>query len=132
MNGIIQYHDYTRPPFPDPRARVIWQNHSVKMVSRSFTRRNSRCVKNESEVSQIKRDHVNIRRDVRRNRWKLQLFYNIVNKNTPNYLCTLISSTIQSTSVYPLRNGNDIILHYCRLSSTSDSFIPFTINMWNS
>jgi hypothetical protein len=26
---------------------------------------------------------------VRRKRRKLQLFYNIVNKNTPNYLCTL-------------------------------------------
>ena len=27
---------------------------------------------------------------VRRKRRKLQFFYNIVNKNTPNYLCTLI------------------------------------------
>ena len=39
---------------------------------------------------------------------------------------------IQSTSVYPLRNGNDIILPFCRLSATSDSFIPSTIKMWNS
>ena len=45
---------------------------------------------------------------VRRKRRKLQLFYNIVNKNTPNYLCTLIPPTIQSISVYPLRNWNDI------------------------
>jgi hypothetical protein len=59
-------------------------------------------------------------------------FYNIVNTNTPNYLCTLIPPTIQSTSVYPLRNGNDIILPFCWLSSTSDSFIPSTIKMWNS
>jgi hypothetical protein len=34
--------------------------------------------------------------------------------------------------VYPLRNGNDIILPFCRLSSTSDSVIPSTIKMWNS
>jgi hypothetical protein len=54
-------------------------------------------------------------------------FYNIVNKNTPNYLCTLILPTIQSTSVYPLRNGNYIILPFYILSSTSDSFIPSTI-----
>ena len=59
------------------------------------------------------------------------VFYNIVNKNTPNYLCTLIPPTIQSTSVYPLRNGNDIILPFCRLSSTRDSFILSTIKMWN-
>ena len=34
--------------------------------------------------------------------------------------------------MYPLRNGNDIILPFCRLSSTSDSVIPSTIKMWNS
>jgi hypothetical protein len=68
---------------------------------------------------------------VRRKRKKLQLLYSIVNKNTPNYLCTLIPPTMQSTSVYPLRNGNYIILPFCRLSSTSNSFIPSTINMWN-
>jgi hypothetical protein len=39
---------------------------------------------------------------------------------------------MQSTSVYPLRNGNDIILPFCRLSSARDSFIPSTIQMWNS
>jgi hypothetical protein len=64
--------------------------------------------------------------------WELlsaRRFYNIVNKNTPNYLSTLIPPTIQRTSVYPLRNGNDIILPFCRLSSTSDSFIPSTIKM---
>jgi hypothetical protein len=38
---------------------------------------------------------------MRRKRRKLQLFYNIVNKNTPNYLCTLIPPTMQITSVYP-------------------------------
>ena len=69
---------------------------------------------------------------MRRKRRKLQLFYNIVNKNTPNYLCTLIPPTMQSTSVYPLRNWNDIILPFCRPSSTRDSFIPSTIKMWNS
>ena len=35
----------------------------------------------------------------RRKRRNLQLFYNRVNKNTPNYLCTLIPPTIQRTSV---------------------------------
>ena len=69
---------------------------------------------------------------VRRKRRKLQFFYNIVNKNTPNYLCSLIPPTMQSTSVYPLINWNDIILPFCRPSSTRDSFIPSTIKMWNS
>ena len=39
---------------------------------------------------------------------------------------------MQSTSVYLLRNWNDIILPFCRLSSTRDSFIHSTIKMWNT
>jgi hypothetical protein len=48
------------------------------------------------------------------------------------YLCGLIPPTIQSTTVYPLRNGSDIIIPICRLSITYDSFIPSTIRQWNS
>ena len=50
--------------------------------------------------------------------------YYIISKNgsTPPYLLDLISPTIQSTTIYPLRNGNDIIAPFCRLSLTRDSF----------
>ena len=68
----------------------------------------------------------------RRRRRKLQMFYNIQNENAPQYLCKLIPPTIQSTTIYPLRNGNDIIVPYCRLSLTNHSFIPSTIRQWNS
>ena len=67
----------------------------------------------------------------RRNRRKLQIFYNINNKIAPRFLCDLIPPTIQSTTVYPLRNGEDIILPFCRLSLTNESFIPSTIREWN-
>ena len=63
----------------------------------------------------------------RRKRRKLQMFYNIQNNNAPMYLCDLIPPSIQSTTVYPLRNGSDIIMPFCRLSNTYDSFIPSTI-----
>ena len=68
----------------------------------------------------------------RRKRRKLQMFYNIQNNNAPMYLCDLIPPSIQSTTVYPLRNGSDIIMPFCRLSNTYDSFIPSTIRQWNS
>jgi hypothetical protein len=48
------------------------------------------------------------------------------------YLCDIIPPTIQRTTVYPLRNGSDIIIPFCRLSITCDSFIPSTIHQWNS
>ena len=60
----------------------------------------------------------------RRKRRKLQMLYNIQNNNEPSYLCDLIPPTIQITTVYPLRNGSDIIIPFCRLSITCDSFIP--------
>jgi hypothetical protein len=41
-------------------------------------------------------------------------------------------STIQSTTVYQLRNGEDIIIPFCRLSITNDSYIPSTIRQWNN
>ena len=60
------------------------------------------------------------------------MFYNVQNNNAPRYLCDLIPPTIQSTTVYPLRNGSDIIIPFCRLSITYESFIPSTICQWNS
>ena len=68
---------------------------------------------------------------VRRNRRKLQMFHSMVNNTAPVYLCNLLPPTIQSTTVYPLRNGSDIIVPFCRLSLTRDSYIPSTIRKWN-
>ena len=68
----------------------------------------------------------------RRNCRKLQLFYNIQNGYTPHFLENLIPPKIQSTTVYPLRNGNDIIVPFCRLSLTQNSFIPSTVRQWNN
>ena len=48
------------------------------------------------------------------------------------YLCDLIPPSIQSTTVYPLRNGSDIIMPFGRLLNAYDSGIPSTIRQWNS
>jgi hypothetical protein len=72
------------------------------------------------------------RLEERRTRRKLQLFCNIQNGSTHPYLLDLIPPTIQSTTIYPLRNGNDIIVPFCRLSLTKDSFVPATVRKWNS
>jgi hypothetical protein len=46
----------------------------------------------------------------------------IYNGLAPQYLYDLIPPTIQSTTIYPLRNGSDLIVPFCRLSSTNSSF----------
>ena len=35
-------------------------------------------------------------------------------------------------TIYPLRNGNDIIVPFCRLSLTRDSFVSATVREWNN
>ena len=67
----------------------------------------------------------------RRHNRKLQLFYNIKNGHAPNYLRELIPPIVQSTTIYPLRNGSDLIIPFCRLSITTESFIPSTVKLWN-
>ena len=33
--------------------------------------------------------------------------------------------------IYPLRNGSDLIIPFCSLSITTESFIPSTVKLWN-
>jgi hypothetical protein len=49
----------------------------------------------------------------------------------PEYLRHLVPPTIQSTTIYPLRNGDHLIVPFCRLSITNSSFIPSTVKEWN-
>ncbi len=67
----------------------------------------------------------------RRYRRKLQLFFNIKCGMAPEYLRHLVPPTIQSTTIYPLRNGDNLIVPFCRLSITNSSFIPSTVKEWN-
>ena len=38
---------------------------------------------------------------------------------------------MQSTTIYPLINGSDLIIPFCRLSITTESVIPSTVKLWN-
>jgi hypothetical protein len=67
----------------------------------------------------------------RRYRRKLQLFFNIKCGMAPEYLRHLIPPTIQSTTIYPLRYGDNLIVPFCRLSINNSSFIPSTVEEWN-
>ena len=49
----------------------------------------------------------------------------------PEYLCHLVPPTIKSTTIYPLQNGDNLIVPFCRLSITNSSFIPSTVKEWN-
>ena len=67
------------------------------------------------------------RLEEKRTRRKLQLFYNIQNGSTHPIFTRSYPPTIQSTTIYPLRNGNDIIVPFCRLYLTRDSFVSATV-----
>ena len=65
----------------------------------------------------------------RRHNRKLQLFYNIKNGHAPTYLRELIPPTVQSTTTHPLRNDSDLIIPFCRLEITTESFISSTVKL---
>ena len=67
----------------------------------------------------------------RKFRRKLQLYFNIKSGVAPEYSRHLVPPTIQSTTIYPLRNGDHLIVPFCRLSITNSSFIPSKVKEWN-
>ena len=69
--------------------------------------------------------------DIRRKKQKLTLFYKMVHNLTPNYLTSLIPSTVTETTNYNLRNSNDIRTVNARKSQYFYSFLPSTIREWN-
>ena len=70
--------------------------------------------------------------DIRRKKQKLTLFYKMVNNFTPNYLSSLIPSSVTEASNYNLRNSHDIRTVNARTSQYFSSFLPSTIREWNT
>ena len=68
----------------------------------------------------------------RRNKHKLILFFKMVNGLVPNYLCSVVPSTVGSNTTYNLRNSNDLANIVCRTSLYRNSFLPSAVNAWNS
>ena len=56
----------------------------------------------------------------------------MVNGLVPNYLCSLVPSTVGSNTTYNLRNSNDLANIVCRTSLYRNSFLPSAVNAWNS
>ena len=67
----------------------------------------------------------------RRKKHKLLVFYNMVNNLSPNYLSSLVPSTVGNTTTYQLRNAAN--LHTIRANSQLyyNSFLPSVIRDWN-
>ena len=68
----------------------------------------------------------------RRKSRKLNLFYKIENNMVPTYLSDCLPTTIEETVTYNLRNNDDYRTQRCRLQTSSKSFFPSTIKLWNS
>ena len=56
----------------------------------------------------------------------------MVNDLTPQYLSSLVPSTVNETLRYNLRNSNDIRTVNSRTSQYYNSFLPSTIKEWNA
>ena len=56
----------------------------------------------------------------------------MVNGLVPNYLCSLVPTTIGSNSIYNLRNSNDLSNIACKTNLYMNFFLPSTIEARNS
>ena len=56
----------------------------------------------------------------------------MVNKLVPDYLSDLVPGSISDTSNYNLRNNPKLQSIKCNTSNYSKSFLPDTVNIWNS
>ena len=66
----------------------------------------------------------------RRINHKLILFYKMYNNLTPDYLSSLVPSSLNEVSHYNLRNANDVQTINARTASYS--FLPSVIREWNN
>ena len=62
----------------------------------------------------------------------LLFFYKIVNKEAPDYLYELVPPLVSANVNYNLRNSHNIHVPFKRLSVYQNSYIPCTIQAWNS
>ena len=68
----------------------------------------------------------------RRRKHKLTLFYKMFNSLTPSYLTALIPPNVGDRIGYQLRNSGNIRNISCKSEFFSRSFLPSTIDLWNS
>ena len=68
----------------------------------------------------------------RREKRKLCMFYKIHNNLAPNSISNLIPQQVRETTPYNLRQNDNYYIPTYRLQSTILSFIPSTLNLWNS
>ena len=59
-------------------------------------------------------------------------FYKIEHNMAPTYLSDCLPTSIGETVTYNLRNNDDYRSQRCRLQTSSKSFFPSTIKLWNS
>ena len=68
----------------------------------------------------------------RRTKHKLTKFHEMVHKEAPEYLCSLVPPTLSETHQYNTRRTNNIANINTRTSFYMNSFLPSTINLWNN
>ena len=68
----------------------------------------------------------------RRINHNLILFYKIYNNLTPDYLSSLVPSSVNERSRYNLRNANDVQTINARTALYFNSFLPSVIREWNT
>ena len=100
----------------------------IQMEAARIALRTTKLVSIENLYSEVGWEKL----ETRRKNKKLTLLYKMVNDLTPQYLSSLVPSTVNETSRYNLRNSNDIRTVNTRTSHYYNFFLPSTIRERNA
>ena len=68
----------------------------------------------------------------RGNNHKICLFFKMKHNLTPTYLYALVPQNVGNTTMYSLRNSNNLQTIHSRTTLYSNSFLPSTVRDWNN
>ena len=125
IRPILEYGDITWDNIHE------YQKEELDKIQNEAARIVTGCTKLVSIVDLIRESGWETLRE-RRNKHKLTLLFKMVNGLVPNYLCSLVPTTIGSNSTYNLRNSNDLSTIACKTNLYMKSFLPSTLEVWNS
>ena len=129
------YTTYIRPLLE--YANIIWDNCSDENRKQleNINKEAARIITGGTKLCSIQKlyDDTGLQTlQTRRNQAKITHLYKIINGLAPQYLRNLIPQTVQTTSRYPLRNMNNLILPAASTEYYTKSYFPSTIREWNT
>ena len=129
------YFSYVRPILE--YGDVIWDNRTLALVNKleNVQTEAARIVTGGTKLTSVEKLYEETGWETlskRREHHKLCLFYKIVNREAPEYLCNLLPDVVADRHNHNTRQSSNILDIRTRTNFYSDYFLPSAIKLWNN